>query len=323
MKYSDKKIVILEKNSVTPNGDICLDSIIDLGNAVVYDSVPSGELCDIVKGAEAVICSKAKFTAEVLEKCPDLRYIGLWATGYDNIDVSAACEKGIKVCNVPGYSTDSVAQHTFAMILNLASNSIKYDKSVHDGDWKKAKIFTYLDFPIMEISGKKLGIIGYGSIGKSVAKIGEAFGMEPVIYTRTKPSDCPYPVVSLDELLETSDFITLHCPLTDKTRKLINRETISKMKKTAYIINTSRGAVIDEDALAEALCSGKIAGAGIDVLDGEPMREDHPFFDAPNCIITPHIAWASIEARQRLVNIVYDNLKAYIDGSPINNVAKK
>ena len=153
MNYSDKKIVILEKNSVTPSGDICLDSIIDLGNAVVYDSVPEGELYDIVKGAEAVICSKAKFTADILEKCPDLRYIGLWATGYDNINVAAASEKGITVSNVPGYSTDSVAQHTFAMILNLASNSIKYDKSVHDGDWKKAKIFTYLDFPIMEISG--------------------------------------------------------------------------------------------------------------------------------------------------------------------------
>lgn len=323
MKYSDKKIVILEKNSVTPSGDICLDSIIDLGNAVVYDSVPEGELYDIVKGAEAVICSKAKFTADVLEKCPDLRYIGLWATGYDNINVAAASEKGITVSNVPGYSTDSVAQHTFAMILNLASNSIKYDKSVHDGDWKKAKIFTYLDFPIMEISGKKLGIIGYGAIGKSVAKIGEAFGMEPIIYTRTKPSDCPYPVVSLDELLGSADFITLHCPLTDKTRKLINKETLSKMKKTAYIINTSRGGVIDEDDLAAALRSGTIAGAGIDVLDGEPMRKDHPFFDVPNCIITPHIAWASFEARQRLVNIVYDNLKAFIDGEPINNVAKK
>lgn len=323
MKYSNKKIIILEKNSVTPSGDINLNFLEELGDVKVYDNVPEGNLEDIVKGAEAVICSKAKFTSDVLEKCPDLKYIGLWATGYDNIDVSAAAEKGITVSNVPGYSTDSVAQHTFAMILNLASNSVKYDKSVHDGDWKKSQIFTYLDYPIMEISGKKLGILGYGAIGKAVAKIGVAFGMQPIIHTRTKPNDCPYPTVSFDELLSESDFLTLHCPLTDKTRKIINKDSLSKMKNTAFIINTSRGGTIDEAALAEALHNGIIAGAGIDVLDGEPMRADHPFFDAPNCIITPHIAWASIEARQRLVNIVYDNLKGYIDGNPINNVAKK
>lgn len=322
MKYSNKKIVILEKDSVTPAGDISLEMIENLGDVTIYDSVPAGKLEDVVKDAEAVICSKAKFTESVLENCPKLKYIGLWATGYDNINVCAAAEKGITVSNVPGYSTNSVAQHTFAMILNLASNSIKYDKSVHDGDWKKAPIFTYLDFPIMEISGKNLGILGYGAIGKAVAKIGEAFGMQPIIHTRTKPENCSYPVVSLDELLAEADFLTLHCPLTDATRKIINKETLSKMKKTAYVINTSRGGTIDEAALAEALHAGTIAGAGIDVLDGEPMREDHPFFDAPNCIITPHVAWASFEARRRLVNIVYDNLKAYIDGAPINNVER-
>ena len=322
MKYSNKKIVVLEKNSVTPAGDISLEMIENLGDVTIYDSVPAGKLEDVVKDAEAVICSKAKFTESVLENCPKLKYIGLWATGYDNINVCAAAKKGITVSNVPGYSTNSVAQHTFAMILNLASNSIKYDKSVHDGDWKKASIFTYLDFPIMEISGKKLGILGYGAIGKAVAKIGEAFGMQPIIHTRTKPENCSYPVVSLDELLAEADFLTLHCPLTDATRKIINKETLSKMKKTAYVINTSRGGTIDEAALAEALHAGTIAGAGIDVLDGEPMREDHPFFDAPNCIITPHVAWASFEARRRLVNIVYENLKAYIDGAPINNVER-
>lgn len=322
MKYSNKKIVVLEKNSVTPAGDISLEMIENLGDVTIYDSVPAGKLEDIVKDAEAVICSKAKFTESVLENCPKLKYIGLWATGYDNINVSASAKKGITVSNVPGYSTNSVAQHTFAMILNLASNSIKYDKSVHDGDWKKSPIFTYLDFPIMEISGKKLGILGYGAIGKAVAKIGEAFGMQPIIHTRTKPENCSYPVVSLDELLAEADFLTLHCPLTDTTRKIINKETLSKMKKTAYVINTSRGGTIDEAALAEALHAGTIAGAGIDVLDGEPMREDHPFFDAPNCIITPHVAWASFEARRRLVNIVYENLKAYIDGAPINNVER-
>lgn len=322
-KYSNKKIVILEKNAVTPNGDINLDELTNLGDVTVYDNVPDGKLEDIVKGAEAVICSKAKFTEEVLSKCPELKYIGLWATGYDNIDTTFASKQNITVSNVPGYSTDSVAQHTFALILNLASNIIKYDKSVHEGDWKKSKIFTYFDFPIIELSGKKLGILGYGAIGKAVAKIGEAFGMQPIIHTRTSPKNCPYKVVSFNELLSESDFLTIHCPLTDKTKKIINEDSLSKMKKTAFIINTSRGGTIDEEALAKALCKGTIAGAGIDVLDGEPMRADHPYFDAPNCIITPHIAWASFEARKRLVNIVVDNLKAYIDGKPINNVAKK
>lgn len=323
MKYSNHKIIILEKNSVTPSGDICLEKITNLGISNIYDSVPDGNLEDIVKDAEAVICSKAKFTKEVIAKCPNLKYIGLWATGYDNIDIVAAAENGITVSNVPGYSTNSVAQHTFTLILNLASNAIKYDKSVHDGDWKKAQIFTYLDYPIMEIANKKLGILGYGAIGKAVAEIGVAFGMQPIIHTRTAPKSCPYPVVDLEELLSTSDFLTLHCPLTDKTRKIINKSTLSKMKKTAYIINTSRGATIDENALADALFAGTIAGAGIDVLDKEPMREDNPLFNAPNCIITPHVAWASFEARQRLVTIVYENLKNYIDGTPINNVAQQ
>lgn len=323
MKNSNRKIIILEKNSVTPAGDINLEKLINAGNVTVYDSVPQGNLEDIVGSAEAVICSKAKFTSQVISKCPNLKYIGLWATGYDNIDIDAAIKNNITVSNVPGYSTASVAQHTFALILSLASNLVKYDKSVHEGDWKASKLFTYLDYPITEIAGKKLGILGYGAIGKAVADIGAAFGMLPIIHTRTAPVNCKYPIVSFDTLLSESDFLTIHCPLTNETKKIINKDSLSKMKPTAFIINTSRGGTIDEEALAAALRSEKIAGAGIDVLDGEPMRADHPYYDAPNCIITPHIAWASLEARQRLVNIVYDNLQAYLAGSPINNVAKK
>ena len=196
------KITVLEKNSITPGGDIDMAPLKKLGDVEIHDSIPEGKLEDIVKGSEAVICSKAKFTEEVLAKCPDLKYIGLWATGYDNIDISAASKRGITVSNVPGYSTQSVAQHAFAMILNLASNMIEYNKSVHNGDWMRSEMFTYLTYPISEIHGKTLGIIGYGSIGRTVANIGAAFGMKPIIHTRTTPADCPYQIVTFDKLLK-------------------------------------------------------------------------------------------------------------------------
>ena len=257
-----------------------------------------------------------------MAKSPNLKYIGLFATGYDNIDIQEAARRGIVVCNAPGYSTMSVAQHTFSLLLNLASNTISYNDSVHNGDWIQSSVFTYLKFSIMEISEKKLGIIGYGAIGRAVAEIGRAFGMHPLIHTRTLPKNCPFPIVPFDTLLAESDFVTLHCPLTKQTKHLINANALSKMKKTAYLINTSRGGVIDEDALAAALHSGSIAGAGIDVLTTEPMRNGHPYFTAPNCIITPHIAWASVEARHRLIKIVYENLEAFLRGTPINNVAQ-
>lgn len=317
------KILVLEKNTISPNDDISFEPIKLLGDVQIYDMLPDMPLETVVCDADAVICNKAKFTSSVIEKCPNLKYIGLWATGYDNVDIAAAKKNNLVVCNCPGYSTMSVAQHTFSMILNLASNMISYDKSVANGDWKNSPMFTYLTYPIIEIYNKNLGIIGYGSIGKAVAKIGVAFGMNPIIYTRTQPKDCPYEVTDLDTLLRKSDFVTLHCPLTEDTNKLINTEALSKMKKTAFLINTSRGGVIDENALAEALHNGSIAGAGIDVLSSEPMSQNHPYFNAPNCIITPHIAWASLEARKRLFDIVTNNLQAFLNNSPINNVANK
>lgn len=316
------KIVILEKNSVSHDNDISFDELKKLGNIEIYDMLPKDNLEKILSDAEAVICNKAKFTREVISNCPSLKYIGLFATGYDNIDIDAAKERGIVVCNSPGYSTMSVAQHTFSLILNLASNSIAYINSVANGDWINAPMFTYLTYPINEINNKTLGIIGYGSIGKAVAKIGEAFGMKILIYTRTKPENCPYDVVDFDVLLENSDFVTLHCPLTEQTHKLINQNTLSKMKASAFLINTSRGGVIDEDALSKALINKKIAGAAVDVLSTEPMKANHPLYGLSNCIITPHIAWASLEARIRLLQIVKGNLEAFINGNPINNVAK-
>lgn len=316
------KIAILDRCTVT-RGDVDLNLFGNLGEVRIYDVVPAERLVQTIADAEAVICNKAKFTAQVMAQCPKLKYIGLFATGYDNIDIAEAARRGIAVCNAPGYSTMSVAQHTFSLLLNLASNTIAYDASVREGDWIRSHTFTYLNFPIVEIAGKTLGIVGYGAIGRAVAEIGRAFGMLPLINTRTKPENCPFPLVSFSKLLEESDFITLHCPLTEQTRHMIDSGALSKMKKTAYLINTSRGGVIDENALAEALRNGRIAGAGIDVLAAEPMQSGHPYATAPNCIITPHIAWASAEARKRLVRIVYENLEAFLWGAPIHNVARK
>ncbi len=316
------KITVLDRCTVT-QGDIDLGRLAGLGDLKIYDILPEDRLVETIRGADAVICNKAKMTAQVIAQCPDLKYIGLFATGYDNVDIQEAARRGIVVCNAPGYSTMSVAQHTFSLLLNLASNTISYNDSVHKGDWIRSSVFTYLKYPVTEICGKNLGIVGYGAIGRAVAQIGQAFGMRPLIYTRTPPKNCRYPLVPFDTLLTESDFITLHCPLTPQTRHLIDADALSKMKKSAYLINTSRGGVIDEDALAEALHGGAIAGAGIDVLAAEPMRSGHPYYTAPHCIITPHIAWASVEARERLVEIVYHNLEAFLRGAPVNNVAGK
>lgn len=316
------QITILDRCTVT-RGDIDFSRFETLGNLKILDVIPEGRLIETIQDADAVICNKAKITAEVMANCPKLKYVGLFATGYDNVDVQEAGRRNIVVSNVPGYSTMSVAQHTFSLLLNLASNTIRYDASVHNGDWIQSPTFTYLKYPVIEISEKKLGIVGYGAIGRAVAQIGRAFGMEILIYTRTKPGNTPYRLVSFDELLSESDFITLHCPLTSQTKKMIDGAALSKMKQTAYLINTSRGGVIDEAALAKALANGIIAGAGIDVLAEEPMRENHPYFTAPNCILTPHIAWASTEARGRLIETVYENLSAFLHGAPMHNVAQK
>lgn len=316
------KIAILDVCTVT-QGDVSLDPIKALGDTVEYDVVPAAQVPNAIGDAKAVIVNKAEITDKVMDACPNLRYIGLFATGYNNIDVKAADRRGITVCNVPGYSTDSVAQLTISMILNFATSMVQYNESTHRGDWTRMNSFSYLGYPIMELRGKTLGVYGYGAIGRRVADIGEALGMKVIVYARTQPQECRFQVVSRDEIFSRSDFLTFHCPLNEDSRGIVNRETLSLMKSTAFLINTARGGLIVEQDLADALKQGVIAGAGMDVLTVEPMTPGHPYLTAPNMIITPHVAWASLEARQRLVAKVAETLSAFMRGQPINRVNGK
>lgn len=313
------KITVLDRCTVT-NGDISFLPLEEVGEVRYFDVLPPERIVSAIGDSDAVIVNKAKITDEIMAACPDLKFVGLFATGYNNIDVAAAKRRGICVCNVPGYSTDSVTQHTFALILHFASRADDYARSVANGDWENSETFSYLAFPTGELKGKTLGIFGFGTIGKSVATVALAFGMRVIAYVR-HPVDFPgVEFVSRDALFANADYLTLHCPLTDETKHLICRETLAKMKPTAVIINTARGGVIEEDALCEALNEGRIAGAGIDVLDVEPMRKNHPYLRAKNCYITPHVAWACAEARERLVRLVAENLKGFRDGNIINCV---
>ena len=259
-------------------------------------------------------------TPEVMDACPNIKYIGLFATGYNNVDVEYAAKKGIAVCNAGQYSTNAVAQQVFAYILDHFSRIRDYDNAVKNGEWESSPAFSYFPIPTAELAGKTLSIVGYGSIGKKVAEIGAAFGMNIVISTRTQPKDCPYEVTDLMTAVEKADVLTFHCPLTDKTAGIINSQLISHMKPDAMLVNTSRGPVVNEADLAQALNSGKIAAAYLDVLVKEPMSPETPVKGAKNCFITPHTAWAPFETRQRLINIVCDNIRAWQNGSPQNKV---
>ena len=274
--------------------------------------------------ADAVICNKCLITEEVFSKCKNLKYVGLFATGYNNVDLSAADRHDAVVCNVPAYSTNAVAQHTFALILNYFSKIREYAEKVDEGGWVNYKLFSYFGIPTYELAGKTIGIVGYGDIGKKVAEIARAFGMKVITFTRSpqKITDGT-PAVSLEELLKTSDIVTLHCPLTKDNEKMINAESLGMMKKSAFFVNTARGGLVDEKALAQALEKGDIAGAGIDVLTNEPMREDCPLRNAKNCTVTPHIAWAPKQTRERLLETVAQNLKMWIEGTPQNVVNGK
>ncbi len=306
------KIVLLDCNTVVSDNDVSLDPICRLGEAFCYDLLTSEQIISVSKDADAIICNKANMTAEIMDNCPNLKFIGLFATGYNNVDLDAADRRGITVCNVPGYSTHSVTQHTVGLMLSLAGSICAYDRSVHSGDWCRSAAFTYLTEPMCEVQGKTLGIFGFGAIGQSVAKVAEALGMKVVVCTRTKKPDCPYTYVTKEELFRSSDFISVHCPLTPETRHLVNGTTLGMMKKSAFLINTSRGGVICEPDLIDALERSVIAGAAIDVADVEPMKEGDPLLKAPNLVITPHVAWATPEARERLISIVADNLKCYM-----------
>ena len=314
------KIVVLDKCTVT-TGDVDLSILESCGEVKYYDLLTKPEIINVLDGADAVIVNKAVIDKEIMDST-SLKFIGLFATGYNNIDTEYAKQKGIVVCNVPGYSTSSVTQMTFSLMLDLASSTSKYSASVARGDWKRSAQFSYLTYPIGELAGKTLGIYGLGAIGISVARVALAFGMKVIAYTRTPKRVDGVELVSAEKLFRESDFISFHCPLNNESTRVLNKETISLMKPTAFVINTSRGGVIDEQALADALISGRIAGAGLDVLISEPMAQDCPLADIENCIITPHVAWAAYESRVRLVNIVVENLRAFAAGTPINVVNK-
>lgn len=315
------KTVLLDALTIS-NGDIDFNVFRDFGEIVCYDLTTPDEIVPRLKDADAVLINKVELTADILSQLPSLKYVGIFATGYNNVDVKYAKEHGITVCNAGSYSTNAVAQQVFAFILHHASNTAAYDKFVKEGGWVYSKRFSPFDFPLNEISGKTLGIFGYGSIGSTVAKIANAFGMNVLVATRTPKCDDTVKFVSFDEMLENSDYVTVHCPLTEQTKELFNAETFKKFKDGAYFINTARGGVMDEKALFDALESGKLSGAGIDVLTHEPMAADCPLLKAKNITITPHIAWAPLETRQRLLKIVYDNIAAYLDGNPVNVVSK-
>lgn len=313
------EIVLLEKDTLTV-GDMDFSEFEKFGKISYYDTLSGEKLHKAIKNAEIIFINKTQFNKELFSKCKKLRYIGVLATGYNNVDLKTADELGITVCNVPSYSTSSVAQLTMSFILELSSNLSKYTKSTADGKWIESKTFSYFPYKFSELEGKTLGIFGMGEIGQAVAERAQAFKMNVLATTRTKKAVKGVTFVEKEELFKKSDFLTIHCPLTPQTEKLVNKETLSLMKPTAFLINTSRGGVIDEIALANALKNNQISGAGLDVLTKEPMEKDCPLFNAPNCIITPHVAWTTVEARTRLLNVAVENLKAFLNGKPQNTV---
>lgn len=313
-----EKIVILD-GYVANSGDLSWDALKEFGELTVYDRTAPDEVLERAKEASAIYTNKVVITNEIMEALPKLKFIGVLATGYNNVDVEAARRRGIAVCNVPAYSTESVAQVVFAHLLNIVNGIADYAVSVNSGEWSENRDFSYRLRPFAELSGLTMGIIGMGNIGRRVAEIARAFGMKVITNSRR---ELPEGVrrVELEDLFRESDVISLNSALTPATKNIINREALAMMKPTAILINTSRGPLVDEDALAEALREGKIAAAGIDVLCEEPPRSGSPLIGCERCFISPHIAWQSSQARERLINISCDNLKAFCEGTPQNLV---
>lgn len=301
-------------------GDMDFAEFEKLGETVYFKNVPREELFEIAKDCDAIIVNKVIIDEEFLEKCPKIKYVGVFATGYNVVDLAACRARGVTVCNAPDYSTHAVCQHVFGLLLNFYGRIGEYNASVAAGDWVKSDNFCYYLGTMREIYGKKFGVYGFGNIGKAVAKVAEAFGAEVFVCTRTIPKNCPYKVVGFEEMLEECDIISLHCPLTETTAKMINKRTLALMKPDAVLVNTARGGLVDEAALAEALDGGKLGGACLDVVDCEPMAADNPLLTAKNCLITPHVAWLARETRERLFGIVAGNLRAFIEGKPRNVV---
>lgn len=301
------KIVNLDAYTIHLN-DLDWNELAQLGDLVTYDRIAPEDVIPAIEDAEAVFTSKVKFTKAVIDAAPKLKFIGVTATGYDNIDLAAAKARGIAVCNVPAYSTESVAQHTFALILELTNHVGRYTALVREHQWENAPDFTFVDRPLLQLSGRSLGIIGYGSIGRRVAQIAEAFGMTVHIYSKEP------------EAAVQSDILTLHCPATPDNKGFVNKDFISNMKDGAILINTARGALLNEDDVADALKSGKLAAAAVDVVNGEPPRKGHPFIGLENLYITPHIAWSTKEARAVITKTSAANLKSFLTGGNLNRI---
>ncbi len=319
------KIVILDGYTENP-GDLSWEGFEQLGEVTVYDRTPSAqgneEIIRRAKGAQVILVNKTVISAQTIAALkPELQYIGVLATGYNVVDVAAAAKYGVAVSNVPAYGTTAVAQFTMALLLELCHHVGEHAASVKAGEWSRCPDFCYWNTPMTELAGKTFGVIGFGRIGRATAQLASAFGMKVIAYSRSAKGDGSVPMVSLDELLEKSDVISLHCPLFAETQGIINRENIAKMKDGVLILNTSRGPLICEEDLAQALESGKVAGAAVDVLTQEPPAEQNPLLGAKNCIVTPHIAWASRESRARLMDTAVQNLRAYLAGSPQNLVS--
>jgi len=316
------KIVVLDGYTLNP-GDLSWERLLDLGEVVLHDRTPSDKILERSKGAEVLITNKTPLTEEIMKSLPDLKYIGVLATGYNVVDAEAAKRRNIIVTNVPAYSTMSVAQLTFSLLLELCHHVQRQSDSVIQGKWAQSPDFCYSDFPLKELSGKTIGIIGFGNIGKKVADIATVFGMNIIAASRHQMDQSErknFRWVQINDLLEQADVVSIHCPLTPETKGLMNAGSLKRMKRSAFLLNTSRGPVVVEQDLADALNNGIIAGAGIDVLSSEPPSIDNPLFKAKNCIITPHIAWATKEARVRLMDIAVNNVAAFIQRKPVNVV---
>ena len=316
------QIVILDGYTLNP-GDLTWERIEKMGSTTVHDRTLTDKIIERIGEAEIVFTNKTPLSRETLQKVPNLKYIGVLATGYNVVDVAAAKEYGIIVTNIPTYGTAAVAQYTFALLLEMCHHVGEHNRAVKNGDWSICPDFCFWNYPLIELEGKTIGLIGMGRIGKSVAKIAQALGMNVLAHNnhpdKTLESES-LRFTDLDELLMKSDVISLHCPLLDSTKGMINKSSIQKMKDGVMIVNTSRGPLIVEEDLVDALESGKVAGAAMDVVSSEPIKTDNPLLKAKNCIITPHIAWAPKESRERLMNIAADNLESFLNGAPINVV---
>ena len=315
------KLINLDANALNP-GDLSWDVLNQFGEVTLYPRTESeDEAISRIGDHEIVLVNKVPITEKILNACPNIKMISVQATGYNIVDTAACARRGIPVCNVPDYGTAAVAQFTLALMLELCHRIGLHDAVVHDGKWCASPTFCFWDTPQMELGGKTLGIIGFGRIGQATAKLAHAFGMRILTCSKNqKETDIPMEYVDMDTLLAHADFLSLHCPLFTENAKMVNKDFIAKMKDGAFLINTARGGLLDEQAVADALTAGKLAGAAVDVVSEEPMKESNPLLTAPNCIITPHIAWAPRESRQRLLDCCVENIRAFIAGNPRNVV---